>query len=25
VAKVIETFASPVGRFIDSENIVVRQ
>ncbi|MCG7309410.1 SDR family oxidoreductase [Brachybacterium halotolerans subsp. kimchii] len=25
VARVIETFASPVGRFIDSENIVVRQ
>lgn len=25
VAKVIETFASPIGRFIDSENIVVRQ
>lgn len=25
VAKVIETFASPIGRFIDSENVVVRQ
>jgi len=25
VARVIETFTSPVGRFIDSENIVVRQ
>ncbi|UQN28071.1 SDR family NAD(P)-dependent oxidoreductase [Brachybacterium kimchii] len=25
VARVIETLASPVGRFIDSENIVVRQ
>jgi 3-oxoacyl-[acyl-carrier protein] reductase len=25
VARVIETFASPVGRFIDSENVVVRQ
>ena len=25
VARVIETFTSPVGRFIDSENVVVRQ